>query len=391
MRILLLSFYFEPDLCAGSFRNTALYKELVSILPPGSSIDVITTMPNRYASFDASAAEHESSASFSIFRVPLPVHNSGMLDQSRAFFTYAKRVMAIVKNRHYDLVYASSSRLMTAALGAWISQKKKSPLYLDIRDIFVDTIKDVLPKKLAWACKPLFSFLEKWTISKATTVNIVSEGFSDYFHSRYSDLRISTFPNGIDDEFIGMQSVPEKEKTDKKITILYAGNIGEGQGLHNIVPGLAESLGQKYQVQIIGDGGRLPQLEESIADTSNVSLFPPIGRSELIEAYRNADILFLHLNDYEAFEKVLPSKIFEYAATGKPVLAGVNGYAKEFLNLNVENSVVFKPCDVQGAVEALSQLRLETLSRNLFISKFSRVSIMEKMANDIAETAQIKL
>jgi len=32
----------------------------------------------------------------------------------------------------------------------------------------------------------------------------------------------------------------------------------------------------------------------------------------------DADVLFLHLNAYKAFEKVLPSKIFEYAATGRP-------------------------------------------------------------------------
>ena len=45
----------------------------------------------------------------------------------------------------------------------------------------------------------------------------------------------------------------------------------------------------------------------------------------------STDVLFLHLNDYSAFRKVIPSKIFEYAATGKPIVAGVSGYAAEFL------------------------------------------------------------
>ena len=52
---------------------------------------------------------------------------------------------------------------------------------------------------------------------------------------------------------------------------------------------------------------------------------------ELIKKYQEADILFLHLNNYKAFLKVLPSKIFEYSATHKPICAGVSGHSKEFL------------------------------------------------------------
>ena len=50
-------------------------------------------------------------------------------------------------------------------------------------------------------------------------------------------------------------------------------------------------------------------------------------------------ILFIHLNAYPAFEKVLPSKIFEYAATGKPILAGVSGYSADFIRNNLKDKV----------------------------------------------------
>ena len=39
-----------------------------------------------------------------------------------------------------------------------------------------------------------------------------------------------------------------------------------------------------------------------------------MARPALVEAYGAADVLFLHLGVQPAFEKVLPSKIFEYAA-----------------------------------------------------------------------------
>ena len=70
-----------------------------------------------------------------------------MVDQSKAFIYFAREVIRISAAGSYDYIYASSSRLMTASLGAYLSRKLKVPLYLDIRDIFVDTIKDVLPRE----------------------------------------------------------------------------------------------------------------------------------------------------------------------------------------------------------------------------------------------------
>ena len=63
-------------------------------------------------------------------------------------------------------------------------------------------------------------------------------------------------------------------------------------------------------------------------------------------------MLFLHLGAHAAFEKVLPSKLFEYAALGKPVLAGVAGFAARFVREEISNAAVFPPCDVAGAVRA---------------------------------------
>ena len=54
MRILLLSFYFRPDLSAGSFRATALVDALLKA-HPGVEIDVVTTLPNRYSAFSPDA------------------------------------------------------------------------------------------------------------------------------------------------------------------------------------------------------------------------------------------------------------------------------------------------------------------------------------------------
>lgn len=386
MKILILSFYYPPDLCAGSFRAGATVAALLKHLPADAHIEVITTLPNRYHSFNSEAPEHETLDRLTIHRVRLPSHKSGMVDQAKAFFSFMKHALRLTKHKQYQLIYGTSSRLMTAALSAYLSKNSKTPLYLDIRDIFADTIKDVLPKKSAFLAKPVFDLIEKWTISKAQHVNLVSEGFRDYFTSRYPKQSFSYFTNGIDEEFIESgtnHSLPKENHTIK--TILYAGNIGEGQGLHKIIPELASMLSGTMKFRIIGDGGRKQQLEQSLSELNinNVELLNPINRTELIKEYQQADILFLHLNNYPAFDKVLPSKIFEYAALGKPMLAGVPGYSAQFIKSAVSNAAVFEPCNAQQALQAIDNLILVDTDRHKFIEKFSRTNIMQQMAQDI--------
>lgn len=385
MKILFLSYYFQPDLCAGSFRNTALISALKDKVPEGSQIDVITTLPTRYASFNVDAPKFEVVDGVRITRVELPDHENGMLDQSKAFITYARQVIRLSGGEQYDLVYASSSRLMTAFLGALVATKHNTPLYLDIRDIFVDTIKDVLSPKLTWILRPVFSILETWAFRKAKKVNLVSEGFKGYFKSRYPQLKYSFYTNGIDDEFLNAQPDSCDAPDSEVPSVVYAGNIGEGQGLHEILPYLASYYKGRLNFKIVGDGGCKRQLENAIQEVGahNIRLYSPVSRDELIKIYKDADILFLHLNNYDAFLKVLPSKIFEYAALGKPVWAGVSGYSAKFLKDYVSNSAVFQPCSLDEAIKSFDSLNLETCPRTEFVENFSRSKIMEEMASDI--------
>jgi glycosyltransferase involved in cell wall biosynthesis len=385
-RILVLSFYYAPDLCAGSFRATPFVAALRAQASPDTRIDVITTLPNRYQTFARDAAECEQSGGLEIRRIRLPPHQSDMAGQSRAFAEFARGTLRIVADRSYDLVFATSSRLMTAALGAWIARRKDAALYLDIRDLFVDTIGDVLAPPAAWPASRLFSVLERWAVRRADRVNLVSRGFEDYFRRRYGELPLSWFTHGIDAEFLdlpGGKRAPAAAGT--VATILYAGNIGEGQGLHDILPGMARALRARARFVVIGDGGRRKALEAALAaaGVDNVELRPPVSRSALLEAYRAADVLFLHLGAHRAFEKVLPSKLFEYAALGKPVLAGVAGYAADFVRTEIDNAGVFAPCDVAGGIRALESLEFADRPRAAFTARYARSRIMAEMAADV--------
>ena len=67
-----------------------------------------------------------------------------MIDQVLSFSKVLLEVLKMNKDKKADLVFASSSRLFTAFLGYKLAKKSKAPLFLDVRDIFVDTMSDVL-------------------------------------------------------------------------------------------------------------------------------------------------------------------------------------------------------------------------------------------------------
>jgi glycosyltransferase involved in cell wall biosynthesis len=391
MRILLLSFYYPPDIGPGPLRAKSIVDALRAVSERAGvtnlSIDVLTTVPNRYHSMTAARFEFEQAGGMSIHRFALPEHQSGMADQSRAFVAYARAVRRQVKGEAYDVVIATSSRLLTASLGAWVAGKTRAKLYLDIRDLFTDTLKDVLAKSPLRMLLPVFRWLERWTFRKADQINVVSAGFLPHMQAVVPTKQPSVLTNGIDDDFLAADfSLKLRNETP---VVLYAGNIGEGQGLHHVIPSMAKLLEGQVIFRLLGDGGRKVALVDALVDYSagNVELLDPVSRDSLFAHYRNADILFLHLNDYPAFHKVLPSKIFEYAATGKPILAGVAGYAADFLQEQVAGVEVFPPCDAVAMEQGLKRLLAgpRTIDRKAFCERYRRDRIMQEMAGSILD------
>ena len=219
----------------------------------------------------------------------------------------------------------------------------------------------------------------------------MSKGFTQYFKERYSQATFSFFTNGIDKEFLKVSpAVGVKPQKKDIVNVLYAGNIGEGQGLHLIIPELAKILTKRVKFRIVGDGGQRKKLENIIAKLSlkNVELIAPVTRDILIKEYIKADVLFLHLNDYSAFKKVLPSKLFEYAAMGKPIWAGLNGYSAHFVKSEIVGCEVFLPGDIDDAIDKFDALDLSVEPRVGFNQKFNRDKIMHEMALNIIELAK---
>jgi len=389
VKLLILSNYFTPDLGAGSFRIQGLIEALEPYRKEDLSVDLITTMPNRYADTKVKALSYEDRGWLRIHRINLPGHQNGMVDQAISYLTYAQAVRKLTRYQQWDLVFATSSRLMTAALGAYVAKRINAPLYLDIRDLFTLNMRELLGQSPMQLFLPLFRLIERRAFRSAACLNVVSEGFVAHILSLVPDAEVRCFTNGIDEIFLSEGFLCDRQRQTLPL-ILYAGNIGDGQGLHHIVPDVAKRLEGKARLRIIGDGSKRKALEDAVtlAGVNNVELLMPVKRAVLLEHYHDASILFLHLNELEAFQKVLPSKIFEYAATRRPILAGVDGYAAEFLGRHLPDVEVFKPLDVNAMVAAVDRLLVieRNIDRYTFFERFSRRNIMDRMAIDILTT-----
>lgn len=394
MKILVISFFYHPDLSAGSFRTKALTDKLLEHKKV-QSVDVLTTHPNRYKNFNTQLTNTLSNKKLNIHRIRVPKFGPGQIQQSFIYLIFLVKAAMYLRKKKYDVIYATSSKLLTAVLGAFISIYKKKPLYIDFRDIFLDTYMDTSNKFFNFMLIPIINHLEKFAVTRADKVNLVSGGFYKYFYEKYPDKKYSFFTNGIDQDFVNNKIFkiyminPKNPK--RRINVLYAGNVGIGQGLEKIIPQLSKKLEDKIIFKIIGSGSSAIKLKSKIREygCTNILFLDPIKRDEMINEYKKADILFLHLNNYNAFKKVLPSKIFEYAATGKPIWAGVDGYAKKFLDQEVIGSWVFEPSNLSSAIKSFKLIKNNWSDRKLFIKKYDRNNIQANLVDDILSIVKV--
>lgn len=386
MNIIILSFYYTPDVCAGAFRAEGLVKEL-NKKDPSANIYVFCAEPNRYQSFLPKVPRYEVKDNIHIFRSPA-LNKIKFLRAPLMFLLFCLyTIYNVRKIKNPDVVFATTGRFFTGILGLLISKIVKSDKYIiDVRDIFSDTLSSVKKNKIIKFLSIIIKSIEIKVLKKSSKVVFVSEGFCSYFPTINKE-KIKIITNGIDEEFVD-KNYDKDLSSNKTIKIVYAGNIGEGQGLEKILEGISQKLPSNYKIIIYGGGKYWNEiLNISKKNNENIEVKKPVARKELIKIYKEADYLFLHLNNCSAFNKVLPSKIFEYAATGKPIIAGVQGYAKKFLNDEVgEGVLIFEPCNVEDFLLKLNKFNPQSIyERTVFINKFIRTKTSHELANTIYE------
>lgn len=379
MKILMLSSFYPPEIGPGSFRAKIIEEALLKYGNNELSIDLITP--------DTTQAI-EKLPRITIYRVKTPAYNKNFLHQIYIFLCFSIKAIATVRSKQYDIIVVTSSRLGTAALGAGIAHIKSSIFYLELREIFPDNIKDIFGGWRGWAgsiLNKIFSRLEKWVMSNAKKINLISPAFIDRYQKIYPDRIFTSYTHGVNPLFINQSFLVPNKIISNRLKVYYAGNIGYGQQLHLILPELAKRTQHMLDFYIIGDGNNVELLKKALNKNKiyNVTILPEKPRADLIPHYQNADILFLHIHPYPFTANVLPSKLFEYAAIGKPIWAGIMGFAQQFAEKEISNCAVFKPGDIDDALLALSKLSLKSIPRHEFNEKFNQEALMKNLAYEI--------
>ena len=174
MKLLFISYHYLPDLSAGSFRVNSLLKEGI-LIKKNDQLELICSTPNR-SNFTIKQQKEDVQA-FKITRLSVPNLGNSQLSEVVKFLIFSIKAIFVCLNRKPDIIFATSSKLMTAVLAALISKIKSVKLYLDIRDIFAETLEDTTSKFNIYILLPIIRFLESFAINRATKVNLVSLGF----------------------------------------------------------------------------------------------------------------------------------------------------------------------------------------------------------------------
>ena len=385
--ILIISFYFPPIQSPGAFRTY----ELIRVLLEHQSyrekkIYLFTTFTNLKQIRDSKRIilTHKR---LKILKFTVPLKGENILNNLINFIVFFFKCYFFSLKLQPILVFGTSGRLGTNLLATIIANSKGVKYVLDIRDLFSLNVKDILLRKFPIFKSLIFNLLiriEKKMYKNALAINVVSQGFLDFYQSFNIDTKGWTFiPNGIDEIFVQNIDYNYNTNNSPKI-VLYAGNLGFGQGLNKFVTSFSKNLPPNWIFKIVGNGNQFNSINNLIEKESltNTFLSKSIERKKLLKLYKKADVFLIHLNNFECLNYVIPSKSFELGLMKKPIIAGVEGYAAKFLKKEIPNVFTFSPCNGKDAIIALeNSLRKKNFSdkkRILLLKNYYRKNLMNK-------------
>ena len=341
--ILFLTDNFPPEVNAPATRSFEHLKEWVK---QGYKPIVITSFPNFplgkvFTGYRNTFYKSEEIEGIKVIRVwTLIFPNSGflkrILDQSSYMFSSFFAGIFL----EADIIVATSPNFFAACSGRMLSIIKRKEWFMEVRDIWPESIAAVgaMNKGIAYR---ILEKIELGLYKSAKGVIVVTDSFKTELVRRGVNAeKVSVHKNGVilnlfeprpkDKELI--EANPQFE--GKKV-FAYIGTHGMAHGLSfilNSLPKIQESLPQAHFL-FIGEGAEkenlLNQAKELKLD--NVTFMPFVPKHEVVRYLSLMDVALVNLKKSDTFKTVIPSKIFEAAALQKPILLGLEGETKEII------------------------------------------------------------
>jgi colanic acid biosynthesis glycosyl transferase WcaI len=372
LNILIYSIFFWPELTGISKYTGEMAFWLAS---RGHSVDVITALPHYPAwRVDDDYRKHsfmtEQNEGVRIFRAPLYLPRNGKVTtRSRiltetTFATNALRWWTPKLFQNYDVLFCVCPPLQLSFASWFYSMFRGVPWVLHVQDLQVDAAirLDMLKNKGLGSL--LFS-AENFLLKRATYVSTITESM----RSRLIDKGVArektfVFPNWSDTTFVRpLERLNPMRQTlgvaPDEIVVLYAGNMGEKQGLE-LVLAAAERLrsNSRFKFRMVGAGAARERLEQEAKERrlDNVAFYDLFPWEDMPSLLAAGDI-HLVVQKREAADLVMPSKLTNILSAGRVSLATADpGTALHQVLTEHQAGVVVEPGVLETFVAALEKL-----------------------------------
>jgi len=353
MRILLVSQYYYPE----RFSVSDIAEELVKL---GNEVTVLTGKPN-YGLHEIipeyRKVKYEEINGVKVHRVNLYPRKLSRLSIIRNYLSFHRNAKRKVnKLGEFDLVLTISlSPVISIAPGIKYAKKHKVPCVLYCEDLWPEStvVTGAVRKNTL-----MYKILYKWSVSlykKCDKILVSSPSFKDYFENELH----------IKDKGFGVVNQPIIESNKKvepiiyknKHNLVYAGNIGSIQLIHELVSAMKFVKSEDTKLYLMGMGSELEKIKKRIADEKLENKVEYVGALpiEKAEAYfENADALIISLKDSGTVGRTIPNKAIQYMKYGRPLLGVIKGDAKDLLSK--ANGTVFSEQNPDKIASAIDDL-----------------------------------
>ena len=253
------------------------------------------------------------------------------------------------KNGKPDVIVASSVHPLTMVAGIQIAKKMRVPCVCEVRDLWPEAIFQFGKAKETSLLGKILIKGEHWIYKKADALIFTKEGDTDYLKEKRwttnqgGDIDLSKchyINNGVDikdyEKRIHEYALNDNDLSDSYFIITYAGTIRPVNNVGNLLD-TAKLISEKEGYEdvrflIYGDGIELPKLRERIKKEhiDNVKLKGFVERKYIPYILSRSSINLLNYSQgqYNWTRGNSSNKLFEYMASGKPIISTVHmGYS----------------------------------------------------------------
>lgn len=365
MKILFLTDNFPPEVNAPASRTFDHCREWVKA---GADVTVITCAPNFpqgrvYPGYKNRLWQKEVVDGIKVIRVwSYMVPNKGFIKRTLDYISYSVSAFIAGLFVGTDIIVATSPQFFTALAGRALAKWKRKPWIMEVRDLWPESIKTVGAMEDSIFIR-YFEWQEKRCYRSASKIVVVTDSFKRTLVKRgIEPEKIEVVKNGVNKALFTPrpkdEALLDKLHLTGKTVIGYIGTHGMAHKLDFILE-CAKRLEKDTRLHflLIGGGAMKDALlkQKDELGCTNVTMLPPVMKEEVARYISILDVCLINLKKSPLFTTVIPSKIFENAGMGIPILMGVEGEAKEIIDA-YGAGLCFTPEDFEDFSRQLSAL-----------------------------------